>query len=1112
MPSNIKVRKRSKSRSNSTDINLLVNAESNDVYLEWDRNKIVKALREEGGVGERTAKKIAKSVEERVLKSDMEKIPTSLIRELVDNELFELGYQKKLEKQTQIGLPKADIDELIFSKNQENSNIGTNNPEAIQHSLSETILKQYSLQEVFSTEVAEAHRTGSIHVHDLGYPVRLYCSSHSLEYIKKYGLELDNLDSRSAPAKHARSLSVHLNTFLSSMQAYYAGALGIAHVNIMYAPYLVGMTDKQIYQEAQHLIFQASQNAFTRGGQALFIDFNIHTGIPGYLKNIKAVGPGGKYTGKTYGDYEEVALKFTHALLKVWGKGDAMGTPMAFPKCFDKDTPMFYWSDGYKSGSMQDIYESFVAGNDVKLPHPDGWVGVKDACLRPCGEEGIQIRLSNNIKLRSLADHKYWVVDDDGRVVEKMASRLAVGDILIYQDIDIPKSESYQTVDIMSLFRIKYPRFKMIENGEYVFLKDADSDGRIIGEFANADDYGIDPKLSVDEHMGSLLGYFVSEGSYKNNNIRISAVKDNIRYNISNLLDSLNLSFSRNDDRDFTIYNTMYGFLFKELMPGYINHASQKHVPNVIFSSPDSVKWSFIKSIFDGDGTYKSNHVSYCSASRNLVYGLRILLRSVGVYSTIYIFRVDGYNCDYYELVIQDKKDIKLLIENIKNRFGNFIQSECDGASRSWYAKIPTKHMSNSNCCAWIRHSEYVSRDRIGIKSVPEVWSNRIPLVVSDISSCNVDAVAVEVDNDDHTFITGDGVLTKNCDFHINEETFNNPEQKKVFDYACKIASNTGVIYFIFDRDEVTLSACCRLKTTVTDNYMIDHPESLRFTGFQNVTINLPQCAYRAKGDLKSFYNELDKAFELCVRAHLDKKEFISSLMGKPGSPLWQVGRIAKDGRPYIDLSAATYIIGIIGLNECLHYLVGKELHEDESTLWTGIRIVSYLYFMAKEAEQKYGLKFSIEESPAESASRRLAKIDKRNYEEAIVRGEDEQIYYTNSIHIRPDVNVDLLTRISWQAKFHKLIESGAIIHAFVGEKMPSPKSIANLVHKTYKNTDTAQLTISPEFTICNNCRRTIIGLRDQCQHCGAYNINGVEFGKFTEVVDDWDKKALSKL
>ena len=66
-----------------------------------------------------------------------------------------------------------------------------------------------------------------IHLHDLGYPTRVYCSSHSLEYLKKYGLDLQNLDTKSGPAKHARTLTGHLNTFLASMQAYYAGALGV---------------------------------------------------------------------------------------------------------------------------------------------------------------------------------------------------------------------------------------------------------------------------------------------------------------------------------------------------------------------------------------------------------------------------------------------------------------------------------------------------------------------------------------------------------------------------------------------------------------------------------------------------------------------------------------------------------------------------------------------------------------------------------------------------------------------------------------------------------------------------------------------------------------------
>ncbi|NQT85868.1 hypothetical protein HQ560_03830, partial [bacterium] len=306
----LQVRKPVRGETLSTDISLMVDPGTRDELLPWDRGRIAKALADEADLDEDLAHDIAHAVERKIFDSGINRISTSLIRELVDNELFERGHAAKLEKQQTIGMPKYDMDQLIFSKSKENSNIGANNPEAINLAIAETTLKQYALQEVFSREVADAHLSARVHLHDLGYPTRVYCSSHSLEYIKKYGLELCNLDTCSAPAKHARTLTGHLNTFLASMQAYYAGALGVAYVNILYAPYLEGMDYKTLKQEAQHLIFSGSQSAFSRGGQTLFLDFNIHSGVPRYLKDVPAIGPGGKETGKTYGDYAEIASQF----------------------------------------------------------------------------------------------------------------------------------------------------------------------------------------------------------------------------------------------------------------------------------------------------------------------------------------------------------------------------------------------------------------------------------------------------------------------------------------------------------------------------------------------------------------------------------------------------------------------------------------------------------------------------------------------------------------------------------------------------------------------------------------------------------------------------------
>jgi len=239
--------------------------------------------------------------------------------------------------------------------------------------------------------------------------------------------------------------------------------------------------------------------------------------------------------------------------------------------------------------------------------------------------------------------------------------------------------------------------------------------------------------------------------------------------------------------------------------------------------------------------------------------------------------------------------------------------------------------------------------------------------------------------------------------------------------------------------------------------------------------------------------------------------------MSAPNMPLWQVGKLACDGRPYIDLDQSTYIIGLLGLNECLKYMTGRELHEGEDIVRLGLKIIAFMHPKAKELGKEHGMKVSLEESPAESAARRLAKIDLRNFPCAreYIRGdiENDEYYYTNSIHLRADAPVDMLTRIRLQSKFHPLIESGAIIHAFVGENLPPAASIASLVKKTYYQTQAAQLTISPEFTICKPCRKMTLGLSDTCPACGSADVYGITriVGYFSRI-NNWNKSKLGEL
>jgi ribonucleoside-triphosphate reductase len=179
--------------------------------------------------------------------------------------------------------------------------------------------------------------------------------------------------------------------------------------------------------------------------------------------------------------------------------------------------------------------------------------------------------------------------------------------------------------------------------------------------------------------------------------------------------------------------------------------------------------------------------------------------------------------------------------------------------------------------------------------------------------------------------------------------------------------------------------------------------------------------------------------------------------------------------------------------------------------------IVAAMHHRAKAYSREHGLKVSLEESPAESATRRFAKVDCRDWPQAraFVKGDlaADEAYYTNSIHLRADAPVDLLTRLQKQSKFHTMIESGAIIHAFVGEERPPAESIMALVRLTLEKTPAAQITVSPEFTICNDCRKWTPRLQDHCDFCQSHNVYGMTriVGYFSRI-SNWNKSKLGEL
>jgi len=532
---------------------------------------------------------------------------------------------------------------------------------------------------------------GDIHLHDLGFIDRPYCSGQSLEYIKKFGLHLPNSLSNAKPAKQPEVLLAHMVKFAAALQSHFAGAIGWDAVNLFFAPYLEGRSDREVSQLAQMMVYEFSQQAVARGGQAIFTDINLYWEVPKHFETVPAIGPGGLFTGKTYGEYQQEAQRFVKALFEVYKEGDGTGRPFFFPK----------------------------------------------------------------------------------------------------------------------------------------------------------------------------------------------------------------------------------------------------------------------------------------------------------------------------------------------------------------------------------------------------------PLV------------------------------------HITEKFFRTAGHEEFLHQICDVASEKGTTYFVFDRGETAkISECCRLSFKLNEDDLNDakQPWKMRFCALQNVTINLPRLGYKSNGDEKVLFESLTAMMELAVKAHLEKKSFIESLLALGERGPLALLTMNKDGTPYLRMHRASYLIGMVGLNELVKAHTGEDIQASKQSLKFGLKVISHMKLLCDRFNEQYDMHFVLEQTPAESTAYRFAKLDLKDFPDQAmnyVRGSIPygEIYYTNSTCLPVSSRENPIERVRLEGLFHPIIEAGAITHIWLGESRPAKESLANFIVKVFRETHNDQIAFSPEFTNCMQCCQTVRGLRESCPHCGSEQVDGITriTGYFTKI-SSWNKGKLGEL
>ncbi len=327
-----------------------------------------------------------------VSRLDSEIVDIENIQDLVEETLMNMGFRKTAKMYILYRAKRAEarnitnafnaafsmIDDYISENDwhvRENSNMSYS-LQGLNTHISSTLISEYWLNKIYTPEIANAHRSGVIHIHDLG-SLSSYCVGWDLEQLLMLGFTGVTGKVESKPAKHFRTALGQIANFFYTMQGEAAGAQAFSNFDTLLAPFIRqdNLSYKDVKQSMQEFIFNL--NVPTRTGfQTPFTNITFDL-VPSSGLKDKAVIIGGQLIDFAYGEYQNEMKMILKAFCEVMLEGDGKGRPFTFPiptinltKDFDFDSedyqPLWELTAKYGSPYFSNFINSSMDVDDTR--------------------------------------------------------------------------------------------------------------------------------------------------------------------------------------------------------------------------------------------------------------------------------------------------------------------------------------------------------------------------------------------------------------------------------------------------------------------------------------------------------------------------------------------------------------------------------------------------------------------------------------------------------------------------------------------------------------------------------------------------------------------------
>jgi len=258
-------------------------------------------------------------------------------------------------------------------------------------------------------------------------------------------------------------------------------------------------------------------------------------------------------------------------------------------------------------------------------------------------------------------------------------------------------------------------------------------------------------------------------------------------------------------------------------------------------------------------------------------------------------------------------------------------------------------------------------------------------------------------------------------------------------------------------------SMCCRLQLDLREllakgNGLFGSAEQTGSIGV--VTFNCARLGYLYKGNEDALFARVDELMNI-ARVSLElKRKTIQRLIDNGLFPFTK--RYLGTLRNHFST------IGVNGINEMIrNFTDDKHNIADDWGQNFAIKFLDYIRAKMVKIQEETGHMYNLEATPAESATYRFAREDKKRFPGIIQAGTKEDPYYTNSSQLPMGFTDDPFEALDLQSVLQTKYTGGTVLHLYMNQRISSAKVCRDLVRKVLSNYRLPYITITPTFSVC---------------------------------------------